>query len=164
MPPQLTFDLQAAHKYFSATYFNRTWDYIVKAVRSGEEDDAMLACSMASLWHWMQREDHTVKNLSVGNWQVSRVYALRREAHNARRFGERALEYAKTLGVPFYLGYAYEALARAELIVQNTSQGMEYLRESRRFAEQVIEAEDKELLTKDLDALENQKSQIQNPK
>lgn len=32
----------------------------------------MLLSAMASVWHWMNREDHTHSNLSVGYWQISR--------------------------------------------------------------------------------------------
>ena len=88
------FDLQAAHKYFSAECFNRAWDYIDKPVRTSEEDDRMLQLSLASLWHWTQREDCTPTNLSIGYWQVARVYALMRQADNARHYGKLCLEAA----------------------------------------------------------------------
>ena len=159
MPPQPTFDLQAAHKYFSATCFNKTWEYIEKAERNAEENDAMLASTLASLWHWMQRDDCQPQNLPIGYWQVSRVYALIGDTANARHFGQRSLELGQAGGVePAFIGFAYEALARAEFIAGNRNKAQEYLREARRWAEQVDDAEDKELLAKDLDGLENLKS------
>jgi hypothetical protein len=104
------FDLQKAHKYFSAECFNRAWDYIDKAVRSAEDDDRMLQLSLASLWHWTQRDDATSTNLSVGYWQVSRVYALTHQADQSKYYARLSLEAAQADGVlPFYRGYAFEA-------------------------------------------------------
>jgi hypothetical protein len=111
------FDIQAVHKYFSAECFNQAWDFIDKPLLTTNEQDLMLQLSLTSLWHWTQREDCTSTNLSVGYWQVSRVFALLQQADNARHYGELCLEVSQKEGVlPFYLGYAYEALARAELV------------------------------------------------
>jgi hypothetical protein len=145
------FDLQAAHKYFSAECFNRAWDYIDKPGRKTSEGDKMLQLSMASLWHWTQREGHTPTNLSVGYWQVSRVFALLRQADQARHYGQLCLEASQKEGVePFYLGYAYEALARAELVADNLDEMEKYLIQAHQVATSLTKAEEKKLLLKDL--------------
>ncbi len=145
------FDLQAAHKYFSAECFNRAWDYIDKPVRKSNEGDLMLQLSMASLWHWTQRTDHTATNLSVGYWQVSRVYALLRQADQARHYGQRCLEAAQGEDVePFYRGYAYEALARAELVADNEDGMEKYLILAHQAAASITDPKEKKLLLKDL--------------
>lgn len=51
MGKKLDFELEAAHKYFSAECFNRAWDYIGKPIRNKGEEDMMLQLSLASLWH-----------------------------------------------------------------------------------------------------------------
>jgi hypothetical protein len=76
MSDKLDFDPAVVHRYFSATCFNKTWEFIDNSNRTPEEDMTMLQTSMASLWHWSQRRDAKPQNLSVGNWQVSRVYCL----------------------------------------------------------------------------------------
>src|SRR5512134_108903 len=125
------FDIQQAHKYFSADCFNKTWDNIDKdGNRSIEESMEMLHTAIASLWHWTQREDVTSKNLSIGYWQVSRVYCLIKQPNNARRYGLLALQYAKELS-PFFKGYAYETLARAEMIANSRVIMMVYLEKAR---------------------------------
>src|SRR5688572_8043756 len=98
------FDEAAAHRYFSATCFNRTWDWLDKANRSSDDDEAMIACCLASLWHWLQRPDCTPRNRSVAFWQVSRVYAMVGQPQNAWRYGELCLK-ASEGEEPFYLGY-----------------------------------------------------------
>jgi hypothetical protein len=145
------FDLQAAHKYFSAECFNRTWDFIDKPRRSPAENEKMLLLSMASLWHWTQREDCTPTNLSIGYWQLARVYALLRQADQAHRYGELCLEAAQTDGVlPFYRGYAYEALARAAQVADNLDAMEKYLIQAHQIASELTEPDEKKQLLKDL--------------
>ena len=143
------FDLQAAHKYFSAHCFNATWDLIDESRRTTEEDMEMLHRSMASLWHWTQREDAKPQNLSVGYWQVSRVYALLGQVENALKYGAVALMLAEGLE-PFYTGFAYEALVRAEMVAGNGEKMREYLEKARALAETVEDEEDKQILMGDL--------------
>ena len=69
-------DHQAAHKYFSAHCFNRAWDLIDKTDRTPGEDEEMIRLSLASQYHWSQREDANSKTASIGFWQTSRIYAL----------------------------------------------------------------------------------------
>lgn len=143
-------NLNEAHVYFSAELFNRTWEFMEKdGKRSPEEDMSMLHTAIASLWHWSQREDVTAKNLSIGYWQVSRAYNLIGQPNNARTYGLHALEYAKNLG-PFYKGYAYETLARAEMLLENRVVMMVHLEKAHAMAEQVEDEEEKQLLLKDL--------------
>ena len=147
-PPN--FDIQQAHKYFSVNCFNKTWDYMDKdGGQSTGESMEMLHTAIASIWHWGQREDVSPQNLSVGYWQVSRVYCLIKQPYNARRYGLLARQYAKELP-PFFKGYAYETLARAEMIANNRVIMKEYLAKAYEMLEQVEDMEDKQLLAKDL--------------
>jgi hypothetical protein len=150
MSHQPTINLNEAHIYFSTELFNKTWEYIDQADhRSPDEDMSMLHTAIASLWHWTQREDVTAKNLSVGYWQVSRVYNLIKQPNNARTYGLLALKHAESLD-PFFKGYAYETLARAEMQVGNRVIMMVYLEKAHAMAKLVEDEEDRELLLKDL--------------
>jgi hypothetical protein len=145
------FDLQAAHKYFSADCFNKAWDLIDKPNRTAAEDQQMLLLSMASAWHWTQRTDCTAQNLSIAYWQLSRVYALLRQADNARCYGEMSLEQSRVDGVElFCAGYAYEALARAEMVAGEGGKMATYLVEARAVSERMTDAEAKKMLLDDL--------------
>jgi hypothetical protein len=148
------FDLGAAHKFFSASCFNRAWDLIDKSNRTAEEDEDMIRLSLSSTWHWTQREDCTQQNLSVGYWQTSRVYALVGQAENAKRYGQLCLNASQGKDIPpFYLGYAYEALARAEAVAGNKEKMDEYLGEARRVADRVPKADTKKMLLDDLETI-----------
>ncbi len=151
MAKKSDFDTQEAHNYFSAECFNRAWDFIDKPKRSLSDEDRMLQLSLASLWHWTQRQDVTPKNLSIGYWQVSRVFALLRQADLARQYAKLSLEAVQDKGVePFYLGYAYEALARAEMVGRNDDEMEKYLVLAHQFAALVINSEEKNQLLRDL--------------
>ena len=148
------FDLESAHRYFSAQCFNQAWDLIDKEDRTPEEDEQMILLNMASRWHWSQRPDYGLKNHSVGCWQASRVYALAGQAENAWRYAQLSLDAAREgdLG-PFYVGYAYEALARAEKAAGNQEKMDEYLGEARYTAGAVDDDGERKLLMDDLDAI-----------
>jgi len=149
---QSDFDEAAAHRFFSATCFNRTWELLDKPERTPEETEAMIACSLSSLWHWRQRPDCSRRNLSIGYWQVSRVYAVAGQAQNAWRYGELCLK-ASEGEEPFYLGYGYEAMARAARLAGELDLARQYLRHAEELAGQLSEGEEREMLTKDLNSL-----------
>jgi hypothetical protein len=66
-------DEASAHRFFSAACFNRTWEWLDKPKRTADDGEAMIACCLASLWHWRQRPDCTQRNMSIGYWQIARV-------------------------------------------------------------------------------------------
>ncbi|MHC4993628.1 MAG: hypothetical protein ACYTGQ_01100 [Planctomycetota bacterium] len=149
MPAPSHFDPQAAHAYFSVECFNAAWGYIEKPNRSHEDDERMLQLALVSLWHWSRREDCTDTNLSAGYWQVSRVYAILGEPVSALKYAQHCLDVTPR-DAPFFLGYAYEALARAEWIAGNDAKAKEYLAEARRIAESVTDEEERGWLVNDL--------------
>jgi len=153
MADQPQFNIQDAHTYFSTCCFNKTWENIDKADRrSDDEDMEMLHTAIASIWHWSQREDATAENLSVGFWQVSRVYCLIGQPNNARRYGLLSLKHASELP-PFYRGYSYETLARAEMLIGNRVIMLTHLEKAHEMLEQVKDEEQRQLLLKDLETI-----------
>ena len=140
---------EAVHRYFSAFCFNLTWDLLDKPVRTAAENETMIQACLASLWHWSQQPDCTNRERSVGAWQAARVYAVVQQPDNARRYGQMALAFAHDQP-PFYLAYAYEALARAEAAASNRSAAQPYLEHARQLAGQVAKAEERELILTDL--------------
>ncbi len=152
MPAQPDFDLQVAHKYFSANCFNKTWEFIDNPNRTEEDNLSMLQTAMASLWHWTQREHAKSQNLSVRYWQVSRVYSLLGQADDAREYAQASLNFSEGGGA-FYTGFAYESLARAEMVAGNQTKMNEYLEKAHPAAEKIEDPEDKKVLMDDLDLI-----------
>jgi len=146
------FDTKHAHRFFSAHCFNSAWKLIDKAKRTEPENEQMVWCTLASLWHWSQREDCTDTNLSIGYWQAARVYALAGETTNARKYARLCL-YITPTDDAFYLGYAHEAMARAEILAGNQKLANEHLAKAKQFTTNIIKAEDRKLLEADLATL-----------
>jgi hypothetical protein len=114
------FDLAAAHRWFSADYFNRVWALLEKADRTAEDNERMISLCHASLAHWQDRPDCTAQNLSIGWWQLSRVHAVLGQGELAMHTALHCLD-ASHDEPPFFLGYAHEAIARAAKLMGNCS-------------------------------------------
>lgn len=148
------FDIAVAHRFFSVDCFNRAWDLIEKAARTTDEDEEMLRLSLASTWHWTQRQDCSPTNLSVGYWQTARIYTLMGQVENARRYSELCLKTSQEDSVEmFALGYAYEALARVEMLAGNRVQMEAYLEQARRICGRLTDEEDRQQLMSDLETI-----------
>ncbi len=147
----IDFDLEKGHRHFSAACFNLAWKYIDKKERTPEEELAMLEASMASLWHWQQRPDCTQGNLSIGYWQLSRIYVLRKQPDAARNYGQLCLKASQGEGTqPFHLAYAYEALARAAGLAGDLEARDGFLKQAREASERMADPEDRKNLLEDL--------------
>lgn len=146
--------IQAVHQHFSATCFNECWNFIDKAQRSPEETEMMLLLANTSFWHWTQRSDATKQHFSVGYWQLSRVHALAGHVDLARTYGERCLSVSEEGALdPFYLGYAYEALARTEQAAGIPAKAKQWLALAFAELEKVQDPESRSYLEADLKQL-----------
>ena len=155
MAEKTEFYRKAAHKYYSVNCFNQAWDLIDKTERTPEEDEEMIRLSLASHYHWTQRDDYSNTNASIALWQISRIYTILGQADNARRYGQICLEASQGEGVtPFFLGYAYEALARAEAAGGKEEEMQAFLKDARTTAEKVKEADEKNMLLDDLNTIQ----------
>ena len=154
MSDQPKIDVASAHRYFSTKCFNGAWDLMDRNDRTEEEDLEMLHRAISGLWHWTQREDCTDTNRSISLWQVSRIYSLLGQADNARKYAELSRAASQSEGVePFYLGYAYEALARAEALAGRADLVKELLEMGKSLAGQVADVEEKNALIRDLESI-----------
>ncbi len=148
------FDIEAAHRHFAAACFNSVWELLDKKDRTPYEDQQMIERCLASIWHWSERPDRTPTTISIGYWQASRVHAVIGNADEARRYGELCLEASRAPGVEsFALGYAFEALARAEKVAGNAEKAAEHLARARDTAECIDDEESRQMLEADLDEL-----------
>jgi len=146
--------IQKVHQHFSASCFNECWNLIDKADRTDEDTENMILLASASLWHWKQRDDCKPLNLSIGYWQLSRVYALAGRHDMAQLWGERCLAVSLDGKLePFFLGYAHEALARAAIGHKDFDSAAAHLDKAEAELSRVEDDEEKALLKPDLDAL-----------
>ncbi|MBL9146241.1 MAG: protein kinase [Verrucomicrobiaceae bacterium] len=140
------------HKKLSADCFNRVWELLDKKQRTPEGDERMITLAHASLAHWRLREDCTDRNLFIGCWQISRVYAVLRKGESAKHYGELCLS-VSSKEPPFYLAYAHEALAHAALLNRQRDVFDHHISEARALVAQVMNADEKMLIEGDLTSL-----------
>jgi len=155
MTKKSDFDQAAAHKYYSANCFNNAWDLIDKEERTPEENEQMIRLNQASHYHWTQRPDYSNTNASIGYWQAARIYAILDQPENAMHYGKLCLDVSKEEGVPpFYLGFAYEALARAALVAGNKQEMTAFLNQAKAAAEEIEKADERKMLLDDLETIQ----------
>ncbi len=145
------FDTAAAHRHFSAECFNRAWEFIEKPDRSADDDEQMLLCALASLWHWTQREDCGELQRSIAHWQISRVCCLLGKRTDALHHAGRCLHYAESLPA-FYQAYAQEAFARIYAADAQPDMGAvcEHLARARALLPQIAGASERSMVEADL--------------
>lgn len=146
------FNIATAHQFFSVSCFNAAWTLIDQSERTADENEQMLSLAHASLWHWRQRSDCQTKNLAIGYWQLSRVYALQRLGERAGHYGELCLAASRDEG-PFFLAYAHEALARAAAVQGDLGAMSEHLEQARLLAGMVAAADDRQQVLDDLETI-----------
>ncbi|WP_066397011.1 hypothetical protein [Neobacillus mesonae] len=144
-----------SHKQLAANCFNAVWELLDLNVRTKEEEEKMIHLAHASFWNWTQVQDHTPRNISIGYWQLSRVYATCRNGERAGYYAERCLEVSLENKLePFYIGYAYEALARADALLSQKDQLRKHIQLAMEYIQMVQNQTEKEMLMKDLHGID----------
>lgn len=145
--------VRKTHRGFAVSLFNRVWELLEKPDRSANDDVELLNAAHASLYHWLQVGE--AKNFSIGEWQLSRVYATLRRPEAALYHGQRSLDVSvKADLAPFYVAYAHEALARASVLTNDTPAVKKHLEAARALAQAVEQADDRAALLKDLESIQ----------
>ena len=140
---------RAQHRKVGADLFNYTWSLLDRKDRTAAEDEEMLLAAHASRYHWGHAG--TPLNTSVGDWQISRVYATLGRAEPALHHARQALEVTRRHRFGrFYLAYAYEGMARAASVARDRRARDRYLREARRVGSKIRSRDDQRMLFEDL--------------
>jgi tetratricopeptide (TPR) repeat protein len=140
-----------SHKQIASQCFNRVWDFLDLQERTKEEEEQMIHLAHTSFWHWTQVEEHTPTNLSIGYWQIARVYAVVGNGEQSRYYAERCVEVSLQADIPpFYIGYGYEALARAYMVLGQNEVALDIFQKALSYAEEVVVEDSKNMLLKDL--------------
>ena len=147
---QTTINEEGAHRKFAADCFNQIWTLLEKPERTNEENELMIHLAHASLYHWLQVG--TPLNEQRGEWMLARVYTILKDKVRALHYAERCLYLTEKHDIDdFDLAYAYEAMARANALNKVTNSFQKYFELAKQTADQIRDADDKELLLKDLE-------------
>ena len=129
--------------------FNHVWTLLRQPDRTVAEDDEMVHAAHASRLHW--GEVGSAANLVRGEWQIARVYATLGRGEPALYHARRCLELCDGAELEDWdLPFAYEALARANLVAGNEDEARHCADLARREGAKIADADDRELLEQDL--------------
>ncbi|MDX6523604.1 MAG: hypothetical protein QOI17_1117 [Gaiellales bacterium] len=132
--------------------FNQVWRMMERDDRTVDDDDRMLYAAHTSRWLWGEVGEPV--NRARGEWQVSRVYTVLGRPEPALYHARRCLEICSEHGIgDFDLAYAHEALARAHALAGDRDRALASRRAAERAADQIADADDRELLDRDLGSL-----------
>jgi DNA-binding transcriptional MerR regulator len=150
-PASVTMDPQVRRKA-AADLFNYTWTLLERTDRTERETDLMIHAAHASRFMWEDIGEPV--NHARGEWQIARVYSVADRPEPALHHAHRCLQIVEEHGVgDFDLACAYEALARAHAVAGEREASRRYEREARDAAQRIADADDRELVLGDLDAL-----------
>jgi len=140
------------HRRAAVSTFNAVWELLGKPERTHEETEQMISLAHASRYHWSQVGDE--QNFAVGEWMLSRIYAVLGQEVPAVHHGRRGLEICDRVDIGvFYRAYAHEALARAHAL-RDPDKARRHLLEARKLAETIPEAENRKAILDDLATVE----------
>jgi DNA-binding transcriptional MerR regulator len=139
------------HRRLGVDLFNYTWTFLERENRTREEEDEMLYATHASAYHWLHAEGTRPENRARGEWQIARVYAVLERGEPAIHHAQRCLDHCLENGIGDWdLAFAYEALARAHKVAGHDEDFRRNLGLAREAGARIADAEDRELLEKDV--------------
>ena len=128
--------------------FNETW----RLMLAREDDELMLDCAHASRYHWALAPECKPENRARSAWLLSRAYVVAGRPESALRHAEKCLELCEQNELRDWdLAFAYEALARANLLAGERDAATSYVRLAR--GVEIAEEDDREQLAGDLATL-----------
>jgi len=134
---------QELHRKIAKQCFNSTWDYLEKKNRTPDDDKQMLILAHTSRYHWGLVGN--ARNLAVGEWQISRVYADLKQAEPSLLFAKSSLDLTIKNNLSELLPPAYEGMARAYAVAQQPQLARDYIVKARKELESIKDKEDKKI-------------------
>jgi len=140
-----------SHRQLGSSCFNEAWGYLTKSTLTAAETEEMIHLAHTSFWHWTKVKNHTPQNISIGTWLLSRVYAVAKLPERAKYFAEGCIKISEENAIPpYFRGYAYEAMARAQKLSGESQDATASIEKARTLAEQVENKEERQYLLDDL--------------
>lgn len=121
--------LEEFHRDTGKRCFNEAWDYLEKKNRNANDDQQMLHLAHTSRYHWSFVG--TDRNFAIGDWQISRVYAVLNEPRLALQFAKSSLERMERNNLSDILCTGYEAMARAYAVAKKYETARSYIKRAR---------------------------------
>lgn len=140
------------HHYLGIEMNMQTWNLIEKADRTAQDNNRMIAFAKASNYHWYKSPEWKPINEQRGFWLIARVYTILEVKEKAIEYAEKCLKLTQELDLKdFDLGYAYEAMARANALNNNEENYLKYKKLAIEASENIKENEDKKYFMMDFE-------------
>ena len=148
-PPELD---HAARRALAVGLFNHVWTLLETADRTAAQDDEMVHAAHASRYHW--GEVGEAKNLAIGEWQCSRVYAVLGRGEPSLHHARRCLELVEGHEAERWLrASAYEALARAHAVAGDRAAAADWKARAQAEVAGIEDADEREVIEQDVATL-----------
>lgn len=150
MDAKQNFTLEEAHREFAKQANGKTWDLLMKAERTTEDDQEMLAAAYTSGYHW--RIVGTPLHHQRAEWLIAHVLTVLGSAELAvahARSCQAITETHPDLMKDFDLAYAAEGLARAHALSGNLDQARQWKAKARQLGDEIKDTEDKKIFDGD---------------
>jgi len=141
------------HRKIAKQCFNKTWDYLEKKNRTPDDDKQMLILAHTSRYHWGLVGN--ARNLAVGEWQISRVYADLKQAEPSLLFAKSSLDLTIKNNLTELLPSTYEGMARAYAVARQPQLAREYIVKARKELESIEDKEDKKIYADQINETES---------
>jgi hypothetical protein len=142
----------AQQREVAVELFNLVWTLLERSDRTKSDDDRMLHAAHASRYHW--GEVGAAEQRAVGEWQCSRVYAVLGRGESALYHARRALDLARSEGVPGWVeASGMEAMARASAVAGDDGAAARWAAEATSAAAAIEDDEDREVVLGDIATL-----------
>jgi len=141
------------HRKTAKQSFNKTLDYLEKKNRTPDDDRQMLILAHTSRYHWGLVGN--ARNLAVGEWQISRVYADLKRAEPSLLFAKSSLESVMRNNLSDLLPSVYEGMARAYAVARQSQLATDYITKARKQLESIRDKEDKKIYADQINETES---------
>jgi hypothetical protein len=132
------------HRETAKRCFNEAWDYLEKKERTADDEQQMLHLAHTARYH--RSFVGTDRNFAIGDWQISRVYAVLNEPRLALHFAKSSLERMQKNNLSDILCTGYEAMARAYAVGKEYDTARGYIKLARdQLAKSNVDEEDRKI-------------------
>jgi hypothetical protein len=149
MPPEPTFDLPQAHRWFAVEFNNRAWDLVESSTRSADETSEMIGAAHAACLHW--RAVGKPINQLRGECLLATVCASAGQGVSAVWHAEECLRLAEQLGeeqTAFDRATVQGCAANAYATVGEADRARLHYQKLANIVDTLTNAEERELLAK----------------
>ena len=143
-------DEQKMHHNMGIEMNIQTWNLLGKEDRNEKDDGRMINFAHASLYHWRKSHKYKPINEQRGQWMLSHVYAVLGKSEEALSYAEETSRLTIEQDLKdFDLAYSYEALARANAVLNNKNECVKYLEKAQEAGSLISNEDDKKYFISD---------------